>query len=166
MRFRICSGGCSVIESAHDLVHTTSKGTDTLKKDPGKLIGQTFEVDYWVKFPGLKTYKTILDLRQTTIETARPLKTSFLALGLLTTEYTNANLLTNLNTESNSEDKNINLIFEVLESHKFDDQETFLKIKLLNKKYFDTTWWISSYDFWGLAHPPRPGWKLKMPFHK
>lgn len=162
----ISLAGCTFVESASDLVPDIHKETDALKKDPSQLIGQIFEVSHFAKFAGLKTYKAIVGLRQATTETGRSAKTSFLELGLLTTEYTDAGLLTNLNTESNDEDKYIDLVFEVLELRNFDDKEMFLKINVLNKKYFDTKWWISSYDFWRLANRPKPGRKWKLPFNK
>jgi hypothetical protein len=158
------AGGCGFVQSPVDLGHITSENIDTRQKDPSKLIDQTFEVDQAAKFAGVKNYKTILALRQDAIANGRSAKTSFLDLGLLTADYIKAGLVIELNTESNDEDKKINLLFQVLEVRKFDDQEDFLKIKLLNKKYFDTKWWISSYEFSRLAKRPGQGLKWKLPF--
>jgi hypothetical protein len=160
----ISSSGCSSIQSAMNAVQAPSEQADSPQIDLSKFVNRTFEVLYSAKFPGVNKYKSISGLRVTASETGHSPKVSFLELGRLTNDCVREGVVVDLNTQSNAADEKINLIFQILEVRKYDAHESFIKIKVLNKKFFDTNWWISSYDFLRLAKAPKDDSPFKLPF--
>jgi len=59
-----------------------------------------------------------------------------------------------INQGLNPEQEKAKLIFEIIEAKQYEaSKDLFFKIRLFNKKYMDTEWWVYSSDFGKVASP-------------
>lgn len=109
-------------------------------KDPQSMVGKYFEVGPNVMFVGtgdVERYESAMSgIKKDPMAGMREFMDLF-----------KQEVFVNLNKPLNSEQVDAKLIFQIIDFKEYETaRDLFFKVKIYNKKYRDTTWWISFSD--------------------
>lgn len=130
---------------------------DSTLKNPKSFVGKYFEVGPDNGIIGAPKPETIRALRNSAEEMGKDLddiKDAFdpKLQDMMQRQYLDTGLIVELNQGSNREDEKAKLLFQI-EDFKKEKEDILFKVKILNKKYLGTTWWITGMNICTDARP-------------